>query len=98
MDVETGGLRVFDSAEELQELRARGFRAFKIGWGPFGRRDAATDDEHRHAADFVRNRHLAAAQAMSALELMLAGEMERAMMKVHAKPPRPKPPRPEPAP
>jgi PTH1 family peptidyl-tRNA hydrolase len=37
-------------------------------------------------------------QAMSALELMLAGEMERAMMKVHAKPPRPKPPRPEPAP
>ena len=27
-----------------------------------------------------------------------AGEMERAMMKVHAKPPRPKPPRPEPTP
>ena len=33
--------------------------------------------------------------ALSALEPMLAGEMERAMMKVHAKPPRPKPPRPE---
>ena len=27
-------------------------------------------------------------------DLLLAGEMERAMMKVHAKPPRPKPPRP----
>jgi PTH1 family peptidyl-tRNA hydrolase len=30
-------------------------------------------------------------QSMSALDLVLAGDMERAMMKVHAKPPRPKP-------
>jgi PTH1 family peptidyl-tRNA hydrolase len=36
--------------------------------------------------------------SLGALDLMLAGEMERAMMKVHAKPPRPKPPRPAPAP
>ncbi len=35
--------------------------------------------------------------SLGALELLLAGEMERAMMKIHAKPPRPKPPRPEPA-
>ncbi len=48
--------------------------------------------EHREAIDKAID------QSMSALELMLAGEMERAMMKVHAKPPRPKPPRPEPAP
>lgn len=34
-------------------------------------------------------------QSLSALDLMLAGDMERAMMKLHAKPPRPKPPRPE---
>lgn len=33
-------------------------------------------------------------QSLQALDLMLAGEMDRAMMKVHAKPPRPKPPRP----
>ena len=33
-------------------------------------------------------------QSLQALDLLLAGEMERAMMKVHAKPPRPKPPRP----
>jgi len=33
-------------------------------------------------------------QSISALELMLDGEMERALMKIHAKPPRPKPPRP----
>jgi PTH1 family peptidyl-tRNA hydrolase len=35
--------------------------------------------------------------SIGALDLMLAGNMERAMMKIHARPPRPKPPRPEPA-
>jgi PTH1 family peptidyl-tRNA hydrolase len=34
-------------------------------------------------------------QSLGGLDLLLAGEMERAMMKIHAKPPRPKPPRPE---
>jgi PTH1 family peptidyl-tRNA hydrolase len=33
-------------------------------------------------------------QSLSALTLLLEGDMERALMKVHAKPPRPKPPRP----
>jgi PTH1 family peptidyl-tRNA hydrolase len=37
------------------------------------------------------------ARSVDALDLLLAGEMERAMMKVHAKPPRPKAPRPAPA-
>jgi peptidyl-tRNA hydrolase, PTH1 family len=32
--------------------------------------------------------------SLTALDLLLAGEMERAMMKINAKPPRPKPPRP----
>lgn len=36
-------------------------------------------------------------QSMGALDLLLAGDMERAMMKIHAKPPRPKPPRPAPS-
>jgi PTH1 family peptidyl-tRNA hydrolase len=36
-------------------------------------------------------------QSLEALDLLLAGEMERAMMKIHVKPPRPKPP-PRPAP
>src|SRR5436190_11125837 len=31
-------------AEHLLSLKAQGFRAFKIGWGPFGRRNAATDE------------------------------------------------------
>ncbi len=33
-------------------------------------------------------------QSLGALDLMLSGDMERALMKVHAKPPRPKPPKP----
>ena len=36
-------------------------------------------------------------QSITALPLLLDGEMDRALMKVHAKPPRPKPPKPEPA-
>ena len=34
-------------------------------------------------------------QSLVAFDLILAGDMEKAMMKVHAKPPRPKPPKPE---
>jgi D-galactarolactone cycloisomerase len=34
----------------LQEVKARGFRAFKIGWGPFGRQDAALDEALVRAA------------------------------------------------
>lgn len=34
-------------------------------------------------------------KSMDSLELLLAGDMERALMKIHAKPPRPKPPRTE---
>jgi D-galactarolactone cycloisomerase len=30
--------------EKLMAAHERGFRAFKIGWGPFGRRDARTDE------------------------------------------------------
>lgn len=36
--------------EQLESLRAQGFRAFKIGWGPFGRRDARTDEAVVRAA------------------------------------------------
>ena len=31
-------------ADRLLPLKAQGFRAFKIGWGPFGRRDRAMDE------------------------------------------------------
>jgi PTH1 family peptidyl-tRNA hydrolase len=34
-------------------------------------------------------------QALTGLDLILDGEMERAAMKINARPPRPKPPKPE---
>ena len=37
-------------AESLLALKQEGYRAFKIGWGPFGRRDAATDEAIVRAA------------------------------------------------
>ena len=37
-------------------------------------------------------------ESLKALDLLLAGQMDKAMMKIHAKPPRPKPPRPAAAP
>jgi L-alanine-DL-glutamate epimerase-like enolase superfamily enzyme len=37
-------------ADELLPVKAQGFRAFKIGWGPFGRRDEATDEAIVRAA------------------------------------------------
>src|SRR5438874_5600596 len=37
-------------ADELLPLREQGFKAFKIGWGPFGRRDSATDEAIVRAA------------------------------------------------
>jgi L-alanine-DL-glutamate epimerase-like enolase superfamily enzyme len=41
-------------AVKLRELRGRGFRAFKIGWGPFGRHSNALDESIvRSARDAV---------------------------------------------
>lgn len=45
--------------------------------------------EHREAIEKAID------QSLGALDLILAGDMEKAMMKVHAKPPRLKPPKPE---
>jgi D-galactarolactone cycloisomerase len=36
--------------DHLLAVKAQGFRAFKIGWGPFGRRNAATDEAMVRAA------------------------------------------------
>jgi D-galactarolactone cycloisomerase len=37
-------------SDKLRSIRDRGFRAFKIGWGPFGRRNSATDEQIVRAA------------------------------------------------
>lgn len=36
--------------DQLQAIKAQGFRAFKIGWGPFGRADSALDEAIVRAA------------------------------------------------
>jgi D-galactarolactone cycloisomerase len=45
---------LMDEPERLRDhllaIKAQGFRAFKIGWGPFGRRDTATDEAIVRAA------------------------------------------------
>jgi len=37
-------------ADHLLQVKAQGFRAFKIGWGPFGRKSAAVDEAIVRAA------------------------------------------------
>ena len=37
-------------ADEILPVKAKGFRAFKIGWGPFGRHNAKTDEAIVRAA------------------------------------------------
>jgi D-galactarolactone cycloisomerase len=37
-------------AEQLRQIAARGFRAFKIGWGPFGRESDTLDEQIVRAA------------------------------------------------
>jgi len=37
-------------AEQLRTIKAKGFRAFKIGWGPFGRGDSTLDEAIVRAA------------------------------------------------
>src|SRR6266700_3024860 len=37
-------------AERLRSIKAQGFRAFKIGWGPFGRRNNTLDEAIVRAA------------------------------------------------
>src|SRR5581483_10660649 len=37
-------------SEHLREIQARGFKAFKIGWGPFGRHSDKFDEEIVRAA------------------------------------------------
>jgi peptidyl-tRNA hydrolase, PTH1 family len=77
------------------QLGSSDFWRLRLGIGHPGVRAEVTDyvlrkplAEHREAID------KSIEQSLGALDLMLEGDMERAMMKVHAKPPRPKPPRP----
>ncbi len=77
------------------QLGSADFWRLRLGIGHPGVRAEVVDyvlrkpmAEHRDAID------KSIEQALTALDLLMDGDMERALMKVHAKPPRPKPPRP----
>ena len=80
------------------QLGSADFWRLRLGIGHPGERAEVVNyvlrkppSEHREAIDKCIE------QSVSALDLLLAGDMDRALMKVHAKPPRPKPPKPAPA-
>ncbi len=80
------------------QLGSRDYWRLRIGVGHPGVRAEVIDwvlkkpaPDHREAIEQSIERSL------PTLDLLLDGPMDRAMMNLHAKPPRPKPPRPEPA-
>jgi PTH1 family peptidyl-tRNA hydrolase len=80
----------------LAQLGTADFWRLRLGIGHPGSKAEVVDyvlrTPSKEHLDAIRK---AIEQSLDALDLMLAGNMERAMMKLHAKPPRPKPPRPE---
>jgi peptidyl-tRNA hydrolase, PTH1 family len=68
----------------------------RLGIGHPGVKAEVVDYVLRKPAPEQREAIISAIElTLPALDLLLAGEMERAMMKVHAKPPRPKSPKPD---
>ena len=79
------------------QLGSAGFWRLRLGIGHPGVKAEVIDYVLRRPPAGQRDEiGKAMDQAMTALDLILAGEMERAMMKVHARPPKPKPPAPRP--
>jgi PTH1 family peptidyl-tRNA hydrolase len=79
----------------LAQLGSADFWRLRIGIGHPGDRSEVANWVLRKPAPEQRDAILKCiAQSIEALPLLLDGPMERAMMKIHAKPPRPKPPAP----
>ena len=105
LDLQSGQLKLklggsaagHNGLKDIQaQLGSTDYWRLRLGIGHPGVRDEVVDyvlrkpsAEHREA--IAR----AIETSLGALDLLLDGDMARAMMKIHAKPPRPKPPRPE---
>ena len=77
------------------QLGAADFWRLRLGIGHPGVRSEVVDYVLRKpAADEREAIDKSIEMSLAALDLLLAGEMERAMMKLHARPARPKPTRP----
>lgn len=89
-----GGVAGHNGLKDIQaQMGSADFWRLRIGIGHPGVRSEVANwvlrkpaPEHREAIEQC------IAQSIEALPLLLDGPMERAMMKIHAKPPRPKPP------
>jgi peptidyl-tRNA hydrolase, PTH1 family len=91
-----GGGAGHNGLKDIQaQLGTPDFWRLRIGIGHPGVRAEVTNWVLRKPAPEQRDAMLACiARTIEALPLLLDGPMEHAMMKIHAKPPRPKPPRP----
>jgi len=81
------------------QLGTQDFWRLRLGIGHPGHRAEVVDYVLRKPAPEHREGiHKAIEQSLGATDLLLAGQMDAALQKIHAQPPRPKPPRPAPAP
>jgi PTH1 family peptidyl-tRNA hydrolase len=92
-----GGSATHNGIRDIREqLGTPDFWRLRLGIGHPGVRDEVVDYVLRKPAPADREAILKTiATSLESLDLLLAGERDKATMKLHAKPPRPKPPRPE---
>jgi PTH1 family peptidyl-tRNA hydrolase len=91
-----GGTGGHNGLKDIQaQLGTQDFWRLRLGIGHPGHRAEVVDyvlrkpsPEHREGIE------KAIAQSLAASDLLLAGEMDAALQKIHAQPPRPKPPKP----
>ena len=77
------------------QLGTPNYWRLRLGIGHPGVRSEVVDYVLRKPSPEQREAiHKSIDQSIAALDLLLAGDLERAMLKIHAKPPRPKPPKP----
>ena len=88
-----GGAAGHNGLKDIQsQLGSPNFWRLRLGIGHPGDRNAVADYVLRKPPSSERELIEASVdRAMGALDLVLAGEMERATMAIHARPPRPKP-------
>ena len=81
------------------QLGTQDFWRLRLGIGHPGHRAEVVDYVLRKPSpEHRKGIHKAIEQSLGATDLLLAGQMDAALQKIHAQPPRPKPPRPAPAP
>jgi PTH1 family peptidyl-tRNA hydrolase len=91
-----GGNGGHNGLKDIQaQLGSGDFWRLRLGIGhPGARAEVAAHVLRKPPADEARLIHKCVDESLKALPMLLDGAMDKAMMLIHAKPPRPKPPRP----